>query len=98
MRSILIEKPYKFIPPIRAKWPQFWLLKLGAFKSYLRNECGVVAHECVQVVVPTPHLEALADALVKAAPVVDVAASVEASLTEAVETGPEPAITPATQT
>ena len=59
---------------------------------------GVVAHECVQVVVPTPHLEALADALVKAAPVVDVAASVEASLTEAVETGPEPAITPATQT
>ena len=49
MRSILIEKPYKFIPPIRAKWPQFWLLKLGAFKSYLRNECGVVAHECRNV-------------------------------------------------
>ena len=32
MRSILIEKPYKFIPPIRAKWPQRWLLKFGAFK------------------------------------------------------------------
>jgi len=46
MRSILIDKPYKFVPPIRAQWPQYWLLKLGAFKSYLRNECGVVAHEC----------------------------------------------------
>ena len=49
MRSILIEKPYKFIPPIRAKWPQRWLLKFGAFKSYLRNECGVESHECRNV-------------------------------------------------
>jgi len=49
MRSILIDKPYQFVPPIRARWPQYWLLKLGAFKSYLRNECGVVAHECRNV-------------------------------------------------
>jgi carbon monoxide dehydrogenase subunit G len=59
---------------------------------------GVVADECVQVVVETPHVEALADALVKAAAVVAVDASVEAPHKKAVETGPEPAVAPATQT
>ena len=45
-QSILIEKPYKFIPPIEWHWPQRLLTKCGAFKPLLRNREGVIAHEC----------------------------------------------------
>ena len=46
MRHILIEKPYKFVPPITWHWPQRLLTKIGTFESVLRKDHGVVDHEC----------------------------------------------------
>ena len=46
MRDVLIEKPYRFVPPFRWKWPQRWLLRLGAYRLNLRKKQGVVAHDC----------------------------------------------------
>ena len=45
MQNILIEKPYKFVPPITWHWPQRFLTKIGKFKGLLRKEHGVVDHE-----------------------------------------------------
>ena len=46
MQSVLIEKPYQFMPPIRRNWPARWFARLGLFRRKLRKEHGVVAHEC----------------------------------------------------
>ena len=46
MQNILIEKPYKFVPPITWNWPQRLFTKLGMFKGELRKVHGVVDHEC----------------------------------------------------
>ena len=46
MQDILIEKPYKFAPPITWHWPQRLLTRIGKFKGLLRREYGVVDHEC----------------------------------------------------
>ena len=45
MQNILIEKPYKFVPPIEMHWPQRFLTKIGKFKPLLRKEHGVVDYE-----------------------------------------------------
>jgi 1-acyl-sn-glycerol-3-phosphate acyltransferase len=49
MQNVLIEKPYKFVPPITWNWPQRLLTKLGQFQGLLRNKHGVVDHECRHV-------------------------------------------------
>lgn len=46
MRNILIEKPYKFTPPLTWYWPQRLLTKFGLFRGLLRKEHGVIDHEC----------------------------------------------------
>ena len=46
MRNILIEKPYKFVPPFTWYWPQRLLTKFGQFVPVLRKEHGVIDHEC----------------------------------------------------
>ncbi len=49
MQNILIEKPYKFIPPITHYWPQRLLTIFGRYKPLLRKEHGVIDHECRHV-------------------------------------------------
>jgi len=49
MHNIFIEKPYNFVPPYTWHWPQRFLTKIGKFKSLLRKDHGVVAHECRNV-------------------------------------------------
>ena len=46
MHEILIEKPYKFHPPITWHWPQHLLTQASQFKGLLRKKHGVVSHEC----------------------------------------------------
>lgn len=45
MRNYLIDKPYKFIPRFRAKWPQQFLVRSGLLERILRKREGVVDHE-----------------------------------------------------
>jgi 1-acyl-sn-glycerol-3-phosphate acyltransferase len=45
MQQIIIEKPYKFIPPRRGTWLQQTILKLGLVDYYLKKVEGVVSHE-----------------------------------------------------
>ena len=49
MQDILIEKPYRFTPPIDLDWPQKLLTKFGQFKGLLRKQHGVVDHQCRNV-------------------------------------------------
>lgn len=49
MRKYLIEKPYQFVPPLRAAWPQRWLLAGGFVERHLAKTFGVIAHECRQL-------------------------------------------------
>ncbi len=49
MHKVLVEKPYKFIPPITWNWPQRLLTQLGQFQGLLRKQHGVVDHECRNV-------------------------------------------------
>ena len=46
MHNIFVEKPYNFVPPYTWHWPQRFLTKIGKFKSLLRKDHGVIAHEC----------------------------------------------------
>lgn len=46
MQQVLIEKPYEFVPPITASWPQKLLSRLGLYRSVLRKREGVVDYEC----------------------------------------------------
>ena len=46
MQNILVEKPYKFTPPVTWYWPQRLLTKFGLFQGLLRKEHGVIDHEC----------------------------------------------------
>ena len=46
MQNILVEKPYRFVPPITWHWPQRFLTKIGKFVPVLRKRDGVIAHEC----------------------------------------------------
>ncbi|MCP4814959.1 MAG: 1-acyl-sn-glycerol-3-phosphate acyltransferase, partial [Planctomycetaceae bacterium] len=45
MQNVLIEKPYQFVPPLRASWPQSWYLRAGLHNLSIRQQ-GVVEHEC----------------------------------------------------
>jgi hypothetical protein len=56
MQDVLIEKPYQFVPPITARWPQRVLTALGRYRPVLKNREGVVAHEC-------RHLERLRESM-----------------------------------
>lgn len=49
MQNVLIEKPYKFTPPITWHWPQRMLTRFGQFEGLLRKQHGVVDHECRHV-------------------------------------------------
>lgn len=46
MMKVLIEKPYKFVPPYTLNWLPRVLIKLGFLDSLLKNTYGVVDHEC----------------------------------------------------
>lgn len=48
MQNVLIEKPYQFVPPMRASWPQAWYLRSGLHNLTIRRE-GIVEHECRNV-------------------------------------------------
>ena len=45
MQNVLIEKPYEFVPPLRARWPQTWYLRSGLHNFTIRGQ-GIVEHEC----------------------------------------------------
>jgi len=45
MHSIFIEKPYQFVPPVKAGWPQKVLSKLGFDRRALRRREGVTSCE-----------------------------------------------------
>ena len=46
MIDVLIEKPYKFVPPYTLKWPPRLMLRTVSLESLLRKRYGVVDHEC----------------------------------------------------
>jgi len=45
MQKVVIEKPYKFIPPHRGNWWPSIVQWLDLYSGYLRRREGVVAHE-----------------------------------------------------
>ena len=49
MHEILVEKPYKFTPPITWHWPQRLLTRFGQFQRLIRDEHGIIDHECRHV-------------------------------------------------
>ncbi|MBX3419873.1 MAG: 1-acyl-sn-glycerol-3-phosphate acyltransferase [Pirellulaceae bacterium] len=49
MQQVLIEKPYQFVPAFRSTWFPKLFSHLGLFRWILRQEHGVVAHECRNV-------------------------------------------------
>ncbi len=49
MHEILVEKPYQFTPPITWHWPQRLITRLGQFQRLIRNEHGIIDHECRHV-------------------------------------------------
>ena len=49
MHEILVEKPYRFTPPITWHWPQRLLTRLGRFQQLIRKEHGIIDHECRHV-------------------------------------------------
>ncbi len=58
MRSVVIEKPYQFIPPHRGDgWPT-WIQRLKLFDIHLRRKDGVIGYEI-------RHAERLAECLKK---------------------------------
>jgi 1-acyl-sn-glycerol-3-phosphate acyltransferase len=48
MQPILIEKPYRFIPPHRGRWWPVIIQRLHLYDIYLRRVHGVVDYECRQ--------------------------------------------------
>ncbi|MBC8873564.1 MAG: 1-acyl-sn-glycerol-3-phosphate acyltransferase [Planctomycetes bacterium] len=49
MQDIIVEKPYRFIPPHRGDWWPTVIQKLKLYARYLRRTEGVVDHECRHV-------------------------------------------------
>jgi 1-acyl-sn-glycerol-3-phosphate acyltransferase len=45
MQSIIVEKPYKFVPPHRGEWWPSFIQFFDLYSIYLRKKEGVVAHE-----------------------------------------------------
>lgn len=46
MQGVLIEKPYRFVPPVRMAWPARLFAWSGWFRRTLRRQHGVEGHEC----------------------------------------------------
>ena len=46
MQNVFIEKPYKFVPPIRTTFWQKLFIRLGIPGRLLRKREGVIEHEC----------------------------------------------------
>jgi len=46
MQNIVIEKPYRFVPPHRGNWWPSLIQRLRLVDRYLRKREGVVAYEC----------------------------------------------------
>ena len=46
MQKVVIEKPYRFIPPHRGNWWPAFIQRFDLISFYLRRSEGVVAHEC----------------------------------------------------
>jgi 1-acyl-sn-glycerol-3-phosphate acyltransferase len=49
MQDIIVEKPYRFIPPRRGTWWPSLVQALRLYEPYLRKTEGVVDHECRHV-------------------------------------------------
>lgn len=45
MQNVLIEKPYKFVPPLKSVWPLKLIMYSGIFKRWLRKMEGVESAE-----------------------------------------------------
>lgn len=45
MQNIVIDKPYKFIPPHRGDWPSWLVQKLRVVDWYLKRAEGIESHE-----------------------------------------------------
>ena len=45
MQHVFIEKPYKFLPPFKAKWPIKLIMLTGIYKRWLRKLEGVESAE-----------------------------------------------------
>lgn len=46
MQKIIIEKPYKFVPPHRGTWWPSFIQKLDLYGRYLKKSEGIVSYEC----------------------------------------------------
>lgn len=46
MQDIIVEKPYRFVPPHRGNWWPTVMQKLKLYEGHLRKNEGVVDHEC----------------------------------------------------
>lgn len=46
MQDIIVEKPYRFIPPHRGNWWPTVIQKLKLYEGHLRKNEGIVDHEC----------------------------------------------------
>lgn len=49
MQKIIIEKPYKFIPPHRGNWWPNFIQRFKLIDIYLRRSQGIESHECRHV-------------------------------------------------
>ena len=49
MQKIIIEKPYKFVPPHRGNWLPTWIRDLNLFGGWLRKNEGIERFECRNV-------------------------------------------------
>lgn len=45
MQNIFVEKPYEFVPAIKAQWPQRLYTRMGLHRRQLRKREGVWQHE-----------------------------------------------------
>jgi len=46
MQHIVVEKPYKFVPPYRGTWWSSLIQRFSLHESHLRKKEGIVGHEC----------------------------------------------------
>lgn len=58
MQDIIVEKPYRFIPPHRGNWWPTLIQRLKLYEGHLRKSEGVVDHECRHIERLTASLDA----------------------------------------
>ena len=49
MQNVIVEKPYRFVPPDRGTFWVWLFQKFRLYEPHLRNREGVVSHECRHV-------------------------------------------------